>query len=138
MERIRLLLVDDEADFRIELAGTLRRMGFEVRDVENGFRAIEEVRAKDIDVVILDIGRAGMDGYETLKAIKSIDSTIEVIMLTGQTQSESGREGMRLGAFDYVAKPCDIDALVLLIGAAYQRKEGQADRSDAASARGSS
>ena len=138
MERIRLLLVDDEADFRIELAGTLRRMGFEVRDVENGFRAIEEVRAKDIDVVILGIGRAGMDGYETLKAIKSIDSTVEVIVLTGPAQSESGREGMRLGAFDYVAKPCDIDALVLRIGAAFQKREGQADRSDAASARGSS
>jgi len=138
MEGVRLLLVDDEADFRIELAGTLRRMGFEVRDVESGFRAIEEVRAKDIDVVILDIGMAGMDGYETLKAIKSVDSTIEVIMLTGQAQSESGREGMRLGAFDYVAKPCDIDALVLRIGAAYQKSEGQADRSDAASVRDSS
>ena len=138
MEGIRLLIVDDERDFRTELAGTLRGMGFEVRDVESGFRAIEEVRTKNIDVVILDIGVAGMDGYETLKLIKSIDSTIEVIMLTGRAQSESGREGMRLGAFDYLAKPCDIDALVLRIGAAYQKKEGQADRSEEASARGSS
>jgi DNA-binding response OmpR family regulator len=129
MGRIRLLLVDDEDDFRTALAGSLRERGFEVTDVQSGYRAIEEVKTGKIDVAILDRRMPGMDGCETLRQMKSIDSTIEVIMLTGQAPSESGREGMRLGAFDYVAKPCDIDALVLRINAAYLKRQGQADRS---------
>ena len=129
MGRIRLLLVDDEDEFRTALADTLSKRGFDVIDVESGYRAIEEVKTGSIDVVILDVRMPGMDGCETLRQVKSVDPGVEVIMLTGQAPSESGREGMRLGAFDYVAKSSGIDALVLRIGAAYQKRQGQADRS---------
>jgi len=129
MGRVRLLLVDDEDDFRTALAGSLRERAFEVTDVESGYRAIEEVKRGNIDVAVLDVRMPGMDGCETLRQMKSIDSTIEVIMLTGQAPTESGREGMRLGAFDYVGKPCDLDALVLRINAAYLKRQGHADRS---------
>jgi DNA-binding NtrC family response regulator len=63
-----------------------------------------------------------MDGIETLRRIKAIRPLVEVIMLTGHASVESGIEGMRLGAFDYLMKPCDINELLLKIQDAYQRK----------------
>ena len=122
MEGIRLLLVDDEEDFRTTLASRLRKRRFEVMDVEDGYKAVEAVRSKPIDVAVVDVKMSGMDGLETLKQIKQINPLIEVIMLTGHASVESGIEGMRLGAFDYLMKPCDINELILKIEDAYQRK----------------
>ena len=121
-ERIRLLLVDDEEAFRSTLASRLRRRAFDVLDVESGYRALEAIKRTAFDVAIIDVKMPGMDGLETLREMKSIGTLIEVIMLTGHASVESGLEGMRLGAFDYVMKPCDIDDLVVKIGDAYQRK----------------
>ena len=90
--------------------------------MENGYKAIEEVRVSPIDVAVVDVKMPGMDGLETLKQIKQINPLIEVIMLTGHASVESGIEGMRLGAFDYLMKPCDINELIMKIEDAYQRK----------------
>jgi len=122
MEGIRILLVDDEEDFRTTLASRLKKRKLEVLDVENGYKAVEAVRSKPIDVAVVDVKMAGLDGLETLKQIKQINPHIEVIMLTGHASVESGVEGMRLGAFDYLMKPCDINELILKIEDAYQRK----------------
>ncbi len=104
------------------LASRLKKRKLEVLDVENGYKAIEEVRISPIDVAVVDVKMPGMDGLETLKQIKQINPRIEVIMLTGHASVESGIEGMRLGAFDYLMKPCDINELILKIEDAYQRK----------------
>jgi DNA-binding NtrC family response regulator len=64
----------------------------------------------------------GMDGLEVLKRVKESHPLTEVIMLTGHASVESGIEGMRLGAFDYLMKPCDINDLTVKIQDAYQRK----------------
>ena len=122
MEGIRLLLVDDEEDFRTTLASRLRKRRLEVWDVEDGMKAVDVVETKPIDVAVVDVKMAGMDGMETLKRIKQINPLIEVIMLTGHASVESGVEGMRLGAFDYLMKPCDINELILKIEDAYQQK----------------
>jgi DNA-binding NtrC family response regulator len=122
MEGIRLLLVDDEEDFRTTLASRLRKRRLEVWDVEDGMKAVDVVETKPIDVAVVDVKMAGMDGLETLKRIKQINPLIEVIMLTGHASVESGVEGMRLGAFDYLMKPCDINELILKIEDAYQQK----------------
>ena len=122
MEGIRLLLVDDEMDFRTTLANRLRKRKLEVVDVEDGYKAVETVKSKPIDVAVVDVKMPGMDGLETLKQIKQINPLIEVIMLTGHASVESGIEGMKLGAFDYLMKPCDINELILKIEDAYQRK----------------
>ena len=122
MEGIRILLVDDEEDFRTTLASRLKKRKLKVLDVENGYKAVEAVRSKPIDVAVVDVKMAGLDGLETLKQIKQINPHIEVIMLTGHASVESGVEGMRLGAFDYLMKPCDINELILKIEDAYQRK----------------
>ncbi len=122
MAEIRLLLVDDEEDFRITLANRLRKRHLEVWDVEDGFKAIQTAKENPLDVAVIDVKMPVMDGLETLRQIKKIDPLIEVIMLTGHASVESGIEGMRSGAFDYLMKPCDINELILKIEDAYQRK----------------
>jgi len=122
MERIRLLLVDDEEDFRTTLSSRLKKREFEVTQVESGYQALEVIKEQAIDVAIVDVKMPRMDGLETLRQMKQLNPLIEVIMLTGHASVESGIEGMRLGAFDYLMKPCDINDLILKIGDAYQRK----------------
>lgn len=129
MQKIHLLLVDDEEDFRTTLANRLRKREYEVTQAENGCRALEAIKAMQIDVAIVDVKMPGMDGLETLREIKRLNSVIEVIMLTGHASVESGIEGMRLGAFDYLMKPCDINDLVLKIEDAFQRKLAQGGQS---------
>ena len=125
MERIRLLLVDDEEDFRTTLSSRLKKREFEVTQVESGYQALEVIKEQAIDVAIVDVKMPRMDGLETLRQMKQLNPLIEVIMLTGHASVESGIEGMRLGAFDYLMKPCDINDLILKIGDAYQRKLAQ-------------
>ena len=122
MERIRLLLVDDEDDFRTTLASRLRKRDFDVTEVDSGYRALTSIRTAAIDVAVIDVRMRGMDGLETLREIRRVDTLIEVIMLTGHASVESAVEGMRLGAFDYLMKPCDINELVVKIRDAYQRR----------------
>ncbi len=122
MEAIRLLLVDDEVDFCSTLAARLKRRDFEVVQAENGRQALETLKTRDIDVAIIDVKMPLMDGFETLRRIRERSPLLEVIMLTGHASVESGVEGIRLGAFDYVVKPCNIDDLIGKIRDAYQRK----------------
>ena len=70
-------------------------------------------RHRNIDVVILDVKMPGMDGIQTLEEIKRRFPITEVIMLTGHATVESAIEGMKLGAFDYLMKPCDMEQLVV-------------------------
>jgi DNA-binding NtrC family response regulator len=122
MEGIKLLLVDDEDDFRSTLASRLRKRKLDVLDVNEGSKALEVIRTKPIDVAVIDVKMPGMDGLEVLRQVKSINPAIEVIMLTGHASVESGIEGMKSGAFDYLMKPCDINDLLVKIEDAYQQK----------------
>jgi DNA-binding NtrC family response regulator len=122
MEGIKVLLVDDEEDFRKTLGNRLRKRNFEVDEAESGPQALEALGRRVSDVVVLDVRMPGMDGLEVLKRIKENHPQAEVIMLTGHASVESGIEGMRLGAFDYLMKPCNINDLTVKIQDAYQRK----------------
>ena len=77
------------------------------------------------DVVVLDVKMPGMDGIETLKAIKARYPLIEVIMLTGHATVESAIDGMKVGALDYLMKPCDMDVLMAKVREAKNKKAGQ-------------
>ena len=122
METIRLLLVDDEEDFRTTLASRLKKRDIDVTDVGSGNEAIELIRERSFDVAVLDIKMPGMDGIETLRQFKKIAQLIEVILLTGHGSVEAGIEGMRLGAYDYLMKPYNVKDLLLKVEDAYRRK----------------
>jgi DNA-binding NtrC family response regulator len=122
MDEFRVLLVDDEDDFRETLQKRLRNRKLQVEVAENGYKALEILQTQDFDVVILDVKMPGLDGIETLKEIKMKKPEVEVIMLTGHASIESGIQGMQLGAFDYVMKPVPLDELLDKMRQAYERK----------------
>jgi DNA-binding NtrC family response regulator len=129
MEAFRVLVVDDEADFLETLVNRLRRRQVDVRGVASGREALDLLAREAFDVVILDVLMTGMDGIETLRQIKEKQPMVEVIMLTGHGSVESGLQGMRLGAFDYVMKPADIHDLLEKVRQAHERKRIQEQRS---------
>lgn len=122
MEDFRVLVVDDEKDFLETFVNRLRRRNLDVTGVESGERALELLKGQLFDVVILDVKMPGMDGVETLRGMKSKRPLMEVIMLTGHATVESGIEGMKLGAFDYIMKPADLDDLIKKMTQAYEKK----------------
>ncbi|MBU3949629.1 MAG: response regulator [Proteobacteria bacterium] len=122
MKIIRLLLVDDEEDFRTTLAARLKRRNLDISDAGSGEDALELLKQKSFDVAIVDIKMPGMDGIETLRHIKKIDPLMEVILLTGHASIEAGIEGIKSGAYDYIIKPCNIDALLDKIEDAHRRR----------------
>ena len=84
---------------------------------------MEEIESNpSIEVVVLDVKMPGMDGIETLVKIKQKAPLVEVIMLTGHATVETAIDGMKLGAFDYLMKPCDIDILVNKVNEALEKK----------------
>ncbi|MEJ5366571.1 MAG: response regulator [Desulfosoma sp.] len=118
----RVLVVDDEADFLETLVRRLERRQVEAVGVPGGREALEALAERPFDVVVLDVRMPGMDGLEVLKAIKTRWPLVEVILLTGHASVESGLQGMQLGAFDYVMKPCKLTDLLPKIELAYERK----------------
>jgi DNA-binding NtrC family response regulator len=122
MKNIRLLLVDDEEDFRKTLSDRLKRRNLDVTDAGSGEEAIEIIGKKSFDVAIVDIKMPGIDGIETLKRIKKIDPLLEVILLTGHASIEAGIEGMKSGAYDHIIKPCTVNDLMAKVEDACRRR----------------
>jgi CheY-like chemotaxis protein len=106
----KVLMVDDEEQFRATTKKLLNRRGFETILAGSGEEAIEKLK-EDPDVVILDIKMPGMDGHQALKEIKERSPDLPVIMLTGHGAMPSARQALVEGAFDYLSKPCDMDIL---------------------------
>ncbi len=115
---IRVLLVDDEKAFTDSLAKVLRRRGLEVAVAASGEEGIAYLTQRDYDVVVLDLRMPGLDGLATLRRLKELRPTTQVIMLTGHGTVEAGIEALRLAAFDFVLKPAVTDRLVEVICAA--------------------
>ena len=110
-----VLIVDDEVAFVETLVKRLTKRNVRVNFAHSGQGALDKLASSGptkIDVVILDVKMPGMDGLETLARIKEEHPLIEVIMLTGHATVESAIEGMKRGAFDYLMKPCEVDALL--------------------------
>ena len=117
---IKVLMVDDEAQFRETTKKILTKKGFEAILAESGEEAIEKL-SQSPDVVILDIKMPGMDGHQTIKAIKQRSPDLPVIMLTGHGTMPSAKDAHAEGAYDYLSKPCDINLLADKIEEAYQQ-----------------
>ena len=125
---VKVLVVDDEEEFVDALAQRLEVRNFKVLTAFNGDDALAVVRDNPVDVVILDVLMPGKDGIETLREIKQLKPLVEVIMLTGHATVETGIEGMKLGAYDYLMKPTDTEDLVSKINKAHGRKADHEER----------
>jgi DNA-binding NtrC family response regulator len=122
MDVIKVLLVDDEVEFSETLIKRMKKRNVDIVGVQSGEEALQTLDQDPIDVVILDVRMPGMDGIETLRALKKKHPLIEVIMLTGHASVEVAVQGMEFGAFDYLMKPMQIDDLLYKIQDAYQQK----------------
>ena len=112
MTQMNLLLVDDETEFVTTLAERLELRGMTVRTAADGESALPMVEDDPPDIIVLDLMMPGIGGMETLKRIKASHGDIPVILLTGRGSTKEGIEGMRLGAFDYMMKPINLDQLL--------------------------
>jgi len=119
----KLLFIDDDVTFSKVMKKELIRMGHSVVCVNSGETAIEELKKRNFDVIILDIKMPGIGGLDTLKCAKEIDPDIEVIMLTGQATIDSAVESMKRGAYDYITKPCRLNELDILLRKAYEKRQ---------------
>jgi DNA-binding NtrC family response regulator len=122
MNTIKVLLVDDEAEFSETLIKRMKKRNVDITGVRSGEEALQTLDQGPIDVVILDVRMPGMDGVETLRVLKKRHPLIEVIMLTGHASVEVAVQGMEFGAFDYLMKPMQIDDLLYKIQDAHQQK----------------
>jgi DNA-binding NtrC family response regulator len=122
MREFTVLIVDDEDDFREITVKRLSKKGLTVFSAESGPKALQILDEQRIDVVLLDVKMPEMDGIETLRHIRSRKPLVEVVLLTGHASVDSGIEGMKLGAFDYLMKPIELDPLCEKLDDAYEKK----------------
>jgi len=109
---VKVLLVDDEVDFTNILAKRMGKRGFAVTESNSGSHAIRILRKHDYHVAVIDLKMEDMNGIEVLRFFKKMVPEMPVIMLTGHGSEEAAREGMKLGAFDYLMKPCVLSKLL--------------------------
>jgi DNA-binding NtrC family response regulator len=124
MKGSKILLVDDEVVFTTNMGKLLTNRGYKVTAANSGDAAIQALEKEHFDVVVLDLKMPGMDGLATLKEIKKLGLFTETLILTGHGSIDTALEAIKLGAYDYLTKPCEIDDLMGKIEGAWQKKEG--------------
>jgi DNA-binding response OmpR family regulator len=122
MAEVRVLLVDDEAQFVATTAKRLRGRGFEVLEANSGPEGLGILERETVDVTVLDVGMPDMDGIQVLRELRMRYPHVQVLMLTGHANMEVAISGMAMGAFDYLMKPVELDVLVGKIREACSRK----------------
>ena len=129
MMKPMVLLVDDETPFVETMTKRLEKRDLKIIAAFSGEEALEILsKNQNTDVVILDVKMPGMNGIETLEKIRNQFPLIEVIMLTGHATVESAIEGMKLGAFDYLMKPCEIEQLMAKVQEATKKKRDHEEK----------
>ena len=124
-----VLLADDEVPFVKTMTKRLNKRGLHITPAFSGREALDTLeKDRSIEVVILDVKMPVMDGIEALKEIKQRYPLVEVVMLTAHATVETGIQGMKLGAFDYLMKPCDMELLVSKVREAAARKRQHENR----------
>ncbi|RMG41988.1 MAG: sigma-54-dependent Fis family transcriptional regulator, partial [Methanobacteriota archaeon] len=111
----KILIVDDDPSFRENLARLFRRHQFEVAEARGGEEALKLFRQKRYEVVLLDIVLEDMDGVKVLEQLKLLSPEVQVIMMTGNATVENAIASMKLGAYDYLIKPFNLDELFILV-----------------------
>ena len=127
MSLYRALLVDDELDFISTLAERLQMRNVQADVATDGYEALEFIENNEPDIVLLDVMMPGMTGLDVLAQVKRKYPAIQVLLLTGRGGSQEGIEGMRLGAFDYMAKPIKLEELLEKMNRALQSSQENND-----------
>lgn len=122
MAKMKVLLVDDEQEFVKTLSERLQMRDLENETVFDGEQALSFVDDREPDVMVLDLKMPGIDGIEVLRRVKKKFPDIRVIILTGHGSDRDEDEARRIGIYDYIKKPVDIDHLVKSIKDAYRDK----------------
>jgi DNA-binding NtrC family response regulator len=120
--KINLLIVDDEEQFLESISKSLQVRDFNVVAVNRGEKAIEAARNNPFDIALVDLKMPGINGEETLKALKAEHRWMEVIILTGHGTIDSAVECTKSGAYSYLQKPCSLDELLESLINAYKNK----------------
>lgn len=120
--KVSLLVVDDDPQFRQVLAGELQRVGYAVSMAGSGTEAIRVAAESGPQVVLLDLRLPDMDGLDVLRGLRQNDPLVEVILLTGHGSIDTAIQSVRMGAFDYVSKPCPLDELEIRIQRAVETR----------------
>jgi DNA-binding NtrC family response regulator len=119
---INLLIVDDEEQFLNSISKRLSVRGFNVIAVDRGEKAIAAAKNNPIDIALVDLKMPGINGEETLKALKKEYKWMEIVILTGHGSVESAVECTQSGAYSYLQKPCELDTLLEVLVNAYKKK----------------
>jgi two-component system, NtrC family, nitrogen regulation response regulator NtrX len=121
----KILIIEDEAAIRRVLVKILseENKNYEVEEAEDGLVGVEKVKEEDYDLVLCDIKMPKMDGIEVLEAIKKIKPEVPVVMISGHGDLDTAVNTMKLGAFDYISKPPDLNRLLNTVRNALDRKE---------------
>ncbi len=115
MKEIKVLVVDDEATVRKTVEKILKREGFDVEGAVDGYDALSKAKEKEFDLVITDINMPGMNGIDTIKGLKDINSNLKIIIMTGMESNSNLIEAIRLGVNDYIYKPFEMDEFIHII-----------------------
>lgn len=121
----RILVIEDESAIRRVLVKILAEENddYEVQEAEDGLSGIEIIKKEDFDLVLCDIKMPKMDGVEVLEAAKKIKPEVPFIMISGHGDLDTAVNTMRMGAFDYISKPPDLNRLLTTVRNALDRKE---------------
>ena len=113
----KILVVDDESDIRKLMEKFLQKQGYTVREAASGEEALEILKKRDYtpDLILMDVKLSGMDGLVTLKEIKTLNNTLGVIIVSGESDASVKQQALELGALDYLHKPIDLELLHLTI-----------------------
>jgi len=122
MEKLKVLIVDDEEEFVDPLIKRLNDRGLEVAGAYRRQQALDLLHSKDFDVVILDLRMPGMDGFETLRELRKSKPLLPVIMLTGQGPSELGVQGLELCDHNHLVKPVSFNDLLTEIHRVHKKR----------------
>jgi DNA-binding response OmpR family regulator len=122
MEKIKILLVDDEQEFVETLSERIKMREHDSEVALDGEQALKKMQDDIPDVVVLDLKMPGIDGMEVLRRIRKAYPKVQVIMLTGHGSEKDEEEARKLGAFEYLEKPVEIDKLMKKIKKAYKSK----------------
>ena len=122
MPAIRTMIVDDEREYIDLLSERLSMRGIRVTGATSGEEALSILDDKPMDVIVLDVMMPGLDGIETLVEIKKRHPDASVVLLSGNANMDTAIKGMKLGAYDYLVKPVELEELLYKIEDAYKAR----------------